>query len=189
LSKGCIAENDDFDFFIIADANKLWISYILLHAFKKLTFLLGMQHRFCMNYFIDTTALKLERQHIYTAIELESMIPLYGTGAYNQLMRVNNWTKNYLPNNYVKFDPINAIDNKTGIFKKLLESIFNTLGAEKINRSWMNKIEARRRKKIEANVLPSSNRMVFNTTLHVSTNHRADREKHILKKLSDVGYK
>jgi hypothetical protein len=57
LSKKYADEKADIDFFIITKSNRLWISRTVLHAFKKLTFLVGQQHFYCMNYFIDENAL------------------------------------------------------------------------------------------------------------------------------------
>src|SRR5699024_223499 len=60
ISKNYADKNSDYDFFIITTKNRLWICRTLLHVFKKCTFLVGYQHNFCMNYFIDTDALELE---------------------------------------------------------------------------------------------------------------------------------
>ena len=68
LSKHYAAEEPDIDYFIITAANRLWIARSLLHLFKKLTFITGHEHYFCMNYFIDTDALTIEHPNLYSAI-------------------------------------------------------------------------------------------------------------------------
>ena len=70
LSKNYADEKADIDFFIIAKENRLWIARTILHLFKKLTFLLGRQHYYCMNYFIDEKALIIPEKNIYTAMEV-----------------------------------------------------------------------------------------------------------------------
>jgi predicted nucleotidyltransferase len=52
LSKGYADKHSDIDFFIVTNASNLWTCRTFLHLFKKLTFLVGQQHSFCMNYFI-----------------------------------------------------------------------------------------------------------------------------------------
>ena len=51
LSKDFADEKADIDFFIITKANRLWIARTIMHLFKKLTFITGHQHYFCMNYY------------------------------------------------------------------------------------------------------------------------------------------
>ncbi|MEI9810645.1 MAG: hypothetical protein WDO16_23755 [Bacteroidota bacterium] len=78
LSKMYADEKADIDFFIITKANRLWIARTFMHLFKKLTFLTGRQHLYCMNYYIDEKALKLGEQNIYTAIETVTLLPAGG---------------------------------------------------------------------------------------------------------------
>ncbi len=80
LSKMYAHEKADFDFFIITKANRLWIARTFMHLFKKLTFLTGKQHYYCMNYYLDEKALKLRDQNIYTAVEAITLIPVSGKG-------------------------------------------------------------------------------------------------------------
>src|SRR5690606_39126981 len=91
LSKGFAAADGDFDFFIITSANRLWICRTLLHLFKKLSFLAGAQHRFCMNYFIDISHAAIEERNRYTAIELSSLIPVCGLKVYQHFLSQNKW--------------------------------------------------------------------------------------------------
>ncbi|HEY1216923.1 MAG TPA: hypothetical protein VGE93_25135, partial [Bryobacteraceae bacterium] len=66
LSKRCADEKADIDYFIVTEANRLWIARTLLHLFKKLTYLRGHQHRYCMNYFVDEEALEIIEKNIFT---------------------------------------------------------------------------------------------------------------------------
>ncbi len=189
LSKGNVGEKDDFDFFIVTETNRLWISYTLLHLFKKMTFLFGLQHNFCMNYFVDTSNLSLDQQNIFIAIELASLIPLHDSVTYKQLINANKWTVNYLPNTYVKFKKVDIVNDKKAIIKSALETIINLFWPTRLNEKLMQIIDKRRRKKWQKNNLPAEQyHLAFNTSLHVSKNHRADRQKWIMKKLSEAGF-
>ncbi len=97
LSKGYADKNADIDFFIITAPNRLWIARTFMHLFKKLTFLAGKQHYYCMNYYIDETALSLEEQNIFTAIEIKTLLPVSGASVMNLFFRQNTWANNFLP--------------------------------------------------------------------------------------------
>lgn len=122
LSKNMADEHADIDFFIITKSNRLWIARTLMHAFKKLTFLTGHQHWFCMNYYIDEEALEIEEKNIFTATELATLLPVYGNGTMEKFFNSNEWTKAYFPNQVAKRTNKHA---PQGGIKKIMESLFN----------------------------------------------------------------
>lgn len=97
LSKGYADKNADIDFFIITAQNRLWIARTFMHLFKKLTFLVGRQHYYCMNYYIDETALSLDEQNIFTAIEIKTLLPVAGAAVMDRFFRQNGWANDFLP--------------------------------------------------------------------------------------------
>jgi hypothetical protein len=97
LSKNFADERSDIDFFIITSANRLWIARTLMHLFKKLTFLTGRQHLYCMNYYVDEQALALEDKNIFTAIELKTLLPISGEHNMIQFFAANPWAMQWLP--------------------------------------------------------------------------------------------
>lgn len=122
LSKNYADPEADIDFFIITEANKLWIARSLLHGLKKISFLFGKQHWLCMNYFIDEEALELIEKNIFIATEVVTLKPVITTGAIQKFFSANDWTANYFPNyNHDK----TLIDEPRYWSKKLIESIFN----------------------------------------------------------------
>ncbi|WP_345257055.1 hypothetical protein [Flaviaesturariibacter amylovorans] len=98
LSKNWADERSDIDLFIITAPNRLWLARTLLHGLKKLSYLAGRQHHFCMNYFVDECALEIREKNLYTATEIVTLLPLRGIGAFDAFFRQNAWTRNYLPN-------------------------------------------------------------------------------------------
>ena len=98
LSKGFADQNSDIDFFIITSSNNLWTCRTLLHLLKKLTFLVNLQHSFCMNYFIANEHLEIEEKNYFTAMELSTLIPVRGLYYYDKLLEDNSWIIEYLPN-------------------------------------------------------------------------------------------
>lgn len=97
LSKNAASENSDFDYFIITRTNRLWLTRTLLHLFKKFTYLSGRQHRYCMNYFVDETALQLREKNVFTAIELATVKPVAGRDTFNAFYAANKWAHEILP--------------------------------------------------------------------------------------------
>jgi hypothetical protein len=102
LSKTFALKNDDIDYFIIAKANRLWIARTFMHLLKKLSFLFGRQHWYCMNYFIDEEALEIEEKNIFTAMEMTTLLPVCGNGAVDAFFNANNWANTYYPNYRLK---------------------------------------------------------------------------------------
>ena len=78
LSKGYMDENSDLDFFIITAPNACGLRVLLLVLYKRL-FLFNSHKYFCVNYFVDEDHLEIEEKNLFTATELATVIPLYGS--------------------------------------------------------------------------------------------------------------
>ena len=183
LSKGYSDANTDFDFFIITRKNRLWISRTLLHLFKKLTFLVGQQHKFCMNYFLDESALTLAERNIYTATELRTMIPVCGAGTYTRLMDANRWVYNFLPNG--RQEGLNRQPENDGLFKKAFSGLLGLCNPDGVNHFLMRITDSKWRRKWARKGYPAEDyELAFKTTLHISKNHPANYQKRILEALS-----
>jgi hypothetical protein len=97
LSKNFADNKADIDFFIITKASRLWIARTMMHLYKKLTFITGRQHLFCMNYYIDEKALLLEEKNIFTATELKTLLPVSGEKTMSIFFTANKWADAWLP--------------------------------------------------------------------------------------------
>ncbi len=147
LSKNYADKNSDIDFFIITTANRLWLARTGMHLFKKLTFLTGRQHWFCMNYYIDEQALEIKEKNIFTAVEVMTVLPLHGNGMFNNFFSANKWVRTFFP---VYQPRINAAEEKrNGFFKSFTEKIFDNSIGDKLNGLLMNITVKRWKKKAE----------------------------------------
>lgn len=154
LSKGYADKNADIDFFIITAPNRLWIARTFMHLFKKLTFLVGRQHYYCMNYYIDETALSLEDQNIFTAIEIKTLLPVSGASVMDRFFRQNGWANNFLP--ACAYRQQEHPDTRNTYFKKFMEWILgNRIGQRlenflmRLTRNRWNKKEERGKKNMK----------------------------------------
>lgn len=190
LSKGVGDESSDYDFFIVTEANRLWIARTMLHVFKKFTFIAGRQHNYCMNYFIDTKRLEIEEKNRYTAIELSSLIPIAGSEIYNSIIARNSWVKEQLPNGYKHFvsnQP--AIQDDKSVVKKCAEYVLNKLFPGRLNAFFMGLTDKKwRRKWAKRNYPAHEYDKAFKTTLHVSKNHPLDHQKRVMDVMSQLEY-
>jgi predicted nucleotidyltransferase len=150
LSKNFADEKSDIDFFIITKSNRLWIARTFMHLFKKLTFLVGKQHYFCMNYYIDGDMLKIKEQNIYTAIEVATLLPLRGIEPFTAFFQKNKWVSEFLPNHNMHITYVKATRNN--YIKKIIEFVFSNKAADKLDtflmqitsRKWAEKTRQKR---------------------------------------------
>lgn len=96
LSKGCMAPDGDIDYFIITRPGRLWVARTLLILYKKF-FLLNSRRDFCVNYFVDTEHLTVNDRDRYTALEVVTLIPLYGNGTTEAFFDRNAWAFAHYP--------------------------------------------------------------------------------------------
>jgi hypothetical protein len=144
LSKDYAHEKADFDYFIITKSNRLWIARTLMHLFKKLTFITGRQHHYCMNYYLDEQALKLRDQNMYTAIEIFTLIPVEGQGIHD-FFAANAWVANW----FAAYSPDQSLQQKhRGKIKQFAEWLMNNRAGDKLD-NWLMRLTASRWRKKE----------------------------------------
>lgn len=180
LSKGYADEYSDIDFFIVTQSNNLWTCRTLLHLLKKLTFLVNLQHSFCMNYFIADEHLEIEEKNYFTAIELSTLIPVKGHAYYNKLLEKNNWINRFLPNYQIQ--KVDKEKKNPGGIKWLIETL---LRSPKLNAFFMRLTDTKWRKKWKnKGYNPEDYDLAFKTSLYVSKNHPTNNQKVILEQYS-----
>ena len=189
LSKKFADEKADIDFFIITSPNRLWIARTFMHLFKKLTFLVGRQHYFCMNYYVDEQALRIEEQNIFTATELITLMPVCGNGVMDNFFRANDWAINYFPN-YITRNSGRSHSGK-GLVKKISEWMFNNRLGDRLD-NYLMKVTARRwkQKEEEWRLNMRGVRMGLKTDKHFSKPNPVHFQKQVLdryeKRLNEV---
>jgi hypothetical protein len=179
LSKNVASETADIDFFIITKTNRLWIARTLMHLFKKFTFIVGRQHWFCMNYYIDEQALQISDKNIYTAVEVVTLMPVCGNGTLKNFFDANNWALAYFPNYDLSTESLKKVKNS--LLKRTIEFFFNNSLGERLD-NFLMKVTAQRwrEKEVKKKLNIKGGRMGLRTGKHFSRPNPAFFQQKIL---------
>jgi hypothetical protein len=150
LSKNFSDERSDIDFFIITEANRLWTARTFMHLLKKVSYLAGKQHWFCMNYYVDEKGMEIVEKNIFTAMEIVTLKPMQGEDGFKRFIDANSWTKNYFPEQRIS---IAADQTKKKKFRIFIEKIFRSSFGDVIEKWLMNITDKRWKKKTRRNKL------------------------------------
>jgi hypothetical protein len=180
LSKNYADQGTDIDFFIITRTNRLWIARTLMHLFKKLTFITGHQHLYCMNYYIDEEAMRIEEQNIFTATELVTLLPVCGNGTMDRFYDQNNWAAAYFPNQ--KMHKHSMLLTRATRFKRVVEWLLNNRLGNALDNLLM-RITTRRwmKKEQQQRTNAHGNRMGLHTGKHFSKPNPEFFQKKVLE--------
>jgi hypothetical protein len=97
LSKNVMPLDGDIDYFIVTKPQRLWVARTFLILFKKI-FLFNSKKHFCVNYFVDEDLLEIEEKNRFTATEIATVLPIYGSQIYQDFWAANQWLEHYYPN-------------------------------------------------------------------------------------------
>lgn len=147
LSKRCADEQADIDYFIVTSAGRLWIARTIMHLFKKLTYLRGHQHRYCMNYYVDEEALEIKEKNIFTATELLTLIAASGNGGVLRFFKANEWTTRFYPRYHYK-DRESLGTPRSSLLKRAFERLLDNRLGDRLD-DHLRKVTAHRWKKKE----------------------------------------
>ena len=89
-----------------------------------------------MNYFVDENSLAIPERNIYTATEITTLIPLFGSVVFQNFFSTNAWTKGFLPNNYMRISKAKNI--KPSLLKRVSETILNIGYGNRVDNILMN---------------------------------------------------
>jgi hypothetical protein len=149
--------------------------------FKKI-FLLNSKKNFCINYFIDEEKLDIDEKNIFTATELITLIPTFGSNVYDTFYENNIWIKNYYPNFPKRV--FNGSDQKTGFVKVSIEKIFNGKAGDKLDDFSMRFFKKYITRKY-SNFDPDEFKLAFKMTKKESKHHPQFFQKRVLEELNN----
>ncbi len=91
-----ISKNADFDYMLVTAKGRVWTARAFALLLNRLVRPLG--HTICPNLIVSESALAWPLHDLYSARELIQMIPISGMDVYRELMKVNKWAGEFLPN-------------------------------------------------------------------------------------------
>jgi len=193
LSKNFADDKADIDYFIITKSNRLWIARSFLHFYKKLSYLRGRQHWYCMNYFVDEESLEIEEKNIYTAIEMITLMPVCGNGGLTKFFDANDWTTEYLPQYKLRARTANGSWHAS-LFKRSIEWIFDNRLGDKLDDFLMRLTSHRwKKKEVRGALNIKGERMSLKTGKHFSRPNPELLQQRILstytQRLTEAGMK
>lgn len=179
ISKGFMDEKSDIDYFIITEANRLWLVRTLLAIFRRV-FLFNSHKNLCTNYFVDTQNLEIAEKNIFTATELCTLKPMCGKAFIENFLSANGWTTSFLPLHQTP--TIYEVDSPS-IIKNLGEKIFPSRFLDRVNRWLMKKTLSYWKKKYGKEMNANDFEVAFRSTVGVSKSHPQFFQKKVLSRL------
>ena len=151
------ARDNDIDLLIITAQGRLWLTRALAVSLVRFARLRGAH--LCPNFLLTENALALAEQNLYTAREVNQLVPLYGIAVFQKLRQQNSWTKTFLPN----ADGLNARRNEIqtgrigGLCKRFAERMLGGRIGNAIERWEM----SRKIAKLSAQIPKDADQVVF----------------------------
>jgi len=176
ISKSYMDENSDIDYFIVTEANRLWIVRTALAIFRRV-FLFNSHKNLCTNYFIDNQNLEIRDKNIFTAIELRTTVPMFGQTTIEKFQSANHWAFSYLPN--ILIESISTLDKKN-LIKTVIEKIFSSKRTDGLNAWLMNRSIVHWKKRYTHDVHPADFEIAFRSTTGISKSHPQFFQKKVL---------
>lgn len=143
-----VEADTDIDYLIVTGSGRLWLCRALVILLVRLAALRG--HVICPNYFISEQALVFQTRSLYTARELVQMVPLAGLDIYRQILRLNTWTADYLPNAAPLLSPWPAPQPRFRPLRRLAETVLSSSWGGRLEQWEMNR-KIRKFNRLEGN--------------------------------------
>jgi hypothetical protein len=135
LSKNVAYEGSDIDFFIITKENRLWLSKLFFTSVVKCATFFGLGKWFCLNYVVDEKTLEVPEKNIFTATEIITLLPLYGSSLFDNFFAANEWVYDFFPNHPAKTNI--AKETSFDFLKKIIEWLINNVQGDKADTALM----------------------------------------------------
>jgi len=133
LTMGNVDAGDDFDFLIITETGRLWLTRAMVIGFVvKPAARRG--HEVCPNYLLSEQTLDFEEQNLYVAHELAQMVPLAGLDVYRRIRSVNRWVDRFLPNASDAPRPVEIPNSSSSSVRSVVELGLGTFVGGKLER-------------------------------------------------------
>lgn len=182
LSKGVAGSRSDIDYFIITHPGRVWVVRAMLAVFKRV-FLLNSHRYLCANYYVDTRHLEIEDKNIYTAMEVATLIPMYGHASFKRFIDANDWVHRWLPN--ALKTGVKPQRDRISVFKRLFEHLLRNRSVDWLDSAILHLAINRLRKKYQAQYPVAVYEVAFRSRPGVSKNHPMNYQGRVLNALEE----
>jgi hypothetical protein len=140
--KNC-EKNSDIDFFVVLKKGRIFTGRLLVtlivHILGKRRYGKKITNRICLNYFITTRSLEIQRQDLFAANEYSFIYPIFGYDIFQKFCWTNfKWIKKFKPNWEIpNLKPARYFVG-VGHLQEAVQRFFESL----INLFWGDRIEA-----------------------------------------------
>jgi hypothetical protein len=93
-----ISNHADFDYMLVAAKGRVWTARAFALLLNRLVRPFG--YTICPNLIVSESALEWRQHDLYSARELVQMIPISGMDMYREVIKVNAWARDFLPNSF-----------------------------------------------------------------------------------------
>ncbi|TSA44661.1 hypothetical protein D4R51_03280 [bacterium] len=138
-------QNSDIDYFMVLEKDRIFTGRLLVtamvHFLRKRRYGKKIKNRICLNYFITTRSLEIQRQDLFAANEYSFIYPLFGHNVFQVFCETNlKWIKKFKPNwQAPEIEPAKYYleHSKASRFvQKTKETLINFLGGDIIE-AWL----------------------------------------------------
>ncbi len=182
FSKGVMGKDSDIDFFIVSEPGKLWTTKALMVLFRKV-FLFDSHRNFCINYLVTHDNLVIHERNIFTAIELVTMIPVFGHTIYDAMMLGNQWVFDFFPcYKRPKTSKLNVTVEPHHFIKRILEIMFDNKWAARMGDHFMRLSQKKYRSKYHKGLTEAEFNKAIVVSPKVSKVHPHFFQKQVVEK-------
>ena len=115
-----VSKTDDFDYMLVAVPGRVWTARAFSLLINRIVKRSG--HTICPNLIVSRNHLKWPLHDLYSARELCQMVPVSGMEVYHELIRVNAWARDHLPNAFSENGNVSQIQTeRRSVFQKRME--------------------------------------------------------------------
>lgn len=180
ISKNCMDKNSDIDYFIVTEVKRVWIVRLTCFLFRKFI-LLNKTKYFCVNFLLDNEHLEISNKSMYTAIEVKTLMPLFGYSYYENMLNNNLWTNNYFPN-YPVSENVDVYNSQLFV-QKVLEKLLNNRIGDWLD-SWVLRKSIKMRKNKVASKYFENPDLYINFQSHIAKDHVNENYPNVIKEYS-----
>ena len=181
LSKGVMKDDDDLDYLVFTEPDRVWLCRLLLMGFKKV-FLFNSHHRFCVNYLLAADRLEIPDRDLFTATEIAWLLPTVNSEIHRRFLEANSWIEAFFPNWRPRGDH-GVAPLERGVFKVGFEACVDLLGGRRLD-DWSHGIISRRNRS-RYGPLDVRHSVALRSDKHASKHHPRGFQERVLGRLDD----